>query len=105
MPRRRALNLWATLAVIPAALLLPNIVNAAANDLGSKATYERWKNGPPADLNFFPIAVWLQSPKNAARYTAAGSNVYVRLWRGQTEEQLKTLTEAGMWLTFAQASA
>ena len=104
MPRRRALNLWATLAVIPAALLLPNIVNAAANDLGSKATYARWKNGPPADLNFFPIAVWLQSPKNAARYKAAGINVYVGLWRGPTEEQLQTLKEAGMRLICAQNS-
>src|ERR1044071_3172543 len=32
----------------------------------------------------FPIAVWLQSPSNAARYQAAGVNLYVGLWKGPT---------------------
>jgi hypothetical protein len=44
-----------------------------------------WKNGPSVDPNYFPIAVWLQDPKNAGRYKPAGINLYVGLWRGPTE--------------------
>jgi hypothetical protein len=58
---------------------------------------------PPADRpaslgdgTFFPIGVWLQNPKNATRYRAAGFNLYVGLWRGPTEEQLRQLKQAGM---------
>ncbi|MGB9876265.1 MAG: hypothetical protein ACPLPS_00690 [bacterium] len=58
--------------------------------------YFRWKKGPPKDLNFFPIAVWLQDPKNAQRYKEAGFNLYVGLWKGPTEEQLEALRKAGM---------
>ncbi|MBU6401410.1 MAG: hypothetical protein KGS61_13925 [Verrucomicrobia bacterium] len=57
---------------------------------------------PWSDPNFFPIAVWLQSPGNAARYRAAGFNSYVGLWRGPTEEQLTTLKQAGMRLICGQ---
>ena len=32
-------------------------------------------SGQPADEAFFPIAVWLQDPRNAARYQAAGINL------------------------------
>jgi hypothetical protein len=52
--------------------------------------------GRPADPAFFPIAVWLQDPANAARYQKAGINIYVALWRGPTEAQLATLRAAGM---------
>jgi hypothetical protein len=38
-----------------------------------------------SDPNFFPLAVWLQSPNNAAKYKAAGINTYVGLWRGPTD--------------------
>ena len=58
--------------------------------------YTQWKNGPPADENYFPIAVWLQSPANAARYKAAGINLYVGLWRGPTSNQLADLHKAGI---------
>ena len=46
--------------------------------------------------DFFPIAVWLQSPHNAARYKAAGINLYVGLWNGPTEAQLADLAKSGM---------
>lgn len=62
----------------------------------SAAPYARWKNGPPSDPSFFPIAVWLQNPSKAERYKAAGFNVYVGLWRGPTEAQLAALKAAGM---------
>ncbi|MGQ9732148.1 MAG: hypothetical protein ACUVX8_12845 [Candidatus Zipacnadales bacterium] len=58
--------------------------------------YRIWEKGPPSDSSFFPIAVWLQSPKNAARYKAAGINVYVGLWQGPTEQQLADLEAADM---------
>jgi hypothetical protein len=58
--------------------------------------YARWQNGPPSDSTYFPIAVWLQDPKNAGRYKAAGINLYVGLWRGPSEAQLTALEKAGM---------
>ncbi|MBK8979300.1 MAG: hypothetical protein IPM29_25665 [Planctomycetes bacterium] len=53
-------------------------------------------DGRPTDPDCFPIAVWLQSPRNATRYREAGINLYVGLWRGPTEEQLGQLRAAGM---------
>jgi hypothetical protein len=66
------------------------------NQVSDKNAFAQWKNGPPSDPNYFPIAVWLQSPRNATRFKSAGINLYVGLWNGPTEEQLKALTEAGM---------
>lgn len=51
---------------------------------------------PLADPTLFPIAVWLQDPNQAGRYKAAGFNLYVALWNGPTEAQLKNPTAAGM---------
>jgi len=58
--------------------------------------------GPSRDPNFFPIGVWLQSPRRAALYKKAGINLYVGLWNGPTEEQLKELKAAGMPVICAQ---
>jgi hypothetical protein len=58
--------------------------------------------GVLADPSFFPIAVWLQDPRQATRYKEAGINLYVALWRGPTEEQLATLQAAGMHLICRQ---
>lgn len=55
-----------------------------------------WKTGVWADPNFFPIAIWLQSPANAEKYKAAGINTYVALWRGPTAAQLDALKQAGL---------
>jgi hypothetical protein len=64
--------------------------------------YSAWKSGPNHDPAFFPIAVWLQSPTNAASYKAAGFNTFVGLWEGPTEEQLAQLRRAGMAVVCAQ---
>ncbi len=64
--------------------------------------YAAWTNGPPARADFFPVAVWLQSPANAARYKAAGINLYVGLWRGPTEAQLAELKKHGLRVICAQ---
>lgn len=64
--------------------------------------YQRWAGGPPTDPGHFPIAVWLQSPANAARYKTAGINLYVGPWKGPTEGQLAALRAAGMPVICAQ---
>lgn len=77
-----------------------SLVGVALISSGEEApmrnVYARWKYGPPSNPSFFPIAVWLQQPKNAPRYQKAGFNLYVGLWRGPTEEQLAALREAKM---------
>lgn len=50
------------------------------------------------DDSFFPLCVWLQSPRNAERFKAAGINTYVGLWRGPNEEQFSQLKAAGLKL-------
>lgn len=58
--------------------------------------YASWRNGPSRDAQFFPIGVWLQSPKKAKQYLDAGFNTYVGLWKGPTEAQLTELKKASM---------
>jgi hypothetical protein len=58
--------------------------------------YACWSQGPPSEVGFFPIAVWLQAPAKARQYREAGINTYVGLWHGPTEEQLAALKAAGM---------
>jgi hypothetical protein len=73
-----------------------------ADEPRPRGPYAAWKNGPPADADFFPLAVWVQNPANAARYKAAGINLYVGLWRGPTERQLAELKRHGMLVICAQ---
>ncbi len=58
--------------------------------------------GLPQTPDFFPLAVWLQSPANAERYKAIGINTFVGLYRGPTEEQLDALDRAGIRLICGQ---
>ena len=62
----------------------------------SASVYAKWQNGPLTADDYFPIAVWLQEPRNAAKYKAAGFNLYVGLWEGPTKAQLDALEAAGM---------
>jgi hypothetical protein len=81
------------------ALLVPGCGSAALSpELAPMpaSPYAQWKRGPSPDPEYFPIGVWLQDPKNAARFKEAGINLYVGLWEGPTEEQLAGLREAGM---------
>ena len=80
-----------THAVITIVALLGLVVPA----IGDPA-YKQWSHGPSADPSYFPIAVWLQEPRLAPKYKAAGFNVYVGLWRGPTEQQLAELKKDGM---------
>ena len=63
-------------------------VTAAAD----KPNWTHW----PSDPNFFPISVWVQDPRNAAKYKAVGINLFVGLWEGPTEDQLAALSKAEM---------
>jgi hypothetical protein len=56
----------------------------------------KWKNGPSSDSGYFPLAVWLQDPKNAPKYQALGINVYVGLWEGPSAGQIAELKKHGM---------
>ena len=53
---------------------------------GGAAYYERWSLGPPSDHDYFPIAVWLQSPPNAGRFKDVGVNLFIALYRGTVEK-------------------
>ena len=77
-------------------LLVGALSSGFAAAIQDASPYSQWKNGPPSDPDYFPIAVWLQNPRNAVRYKAAGINLYVGLWRGPTTNQLAELQKAGM---------
>ncbi len=52
--------------------------------------------GPSTAPGSVPIGVWLQDPRDAKAYQAAGINLYVGLWEGPTPEQLNQLKLAKM---------
>jgi len=79
-------------------ILTTNLGAALGQVASATSPYHQWKNGPPRDDAFFPIAVWLQPPGKARLYLDAGFNTYVGLWKGPTEEQLAELKRAGMKL-------
>jgi len=95
--------LLARALVFAFALIAAFPFRAAAAEHTSSSPYARWKNGPPADENYFPIAVWLQNPANAARFKAAGINLYVGLYRGPTSNQLAQLRAAGVSVICSQS--
>lgn len=83
--------------IVLAAIVLSSLSRAGAAEASEPTSpYAQWKNGISSDENYFPIAVWLQDPKNAAKYKEAGINLYIGLWKGPTEEHLSALKEAGM---------
>jgi len=83
-------------------LLSISSLRAPAADPAALPTIALPESNPLRDPNFFPIAVWLQDPKNAERYKAAGINVYVALWRGPTRDQLDALEKAGLRVICSQ---
>lgn len=90
-------NVWILAALIWAAVTNQGPAAAdAAPAAENKPTYAAWKNGPGRDPTYFPIAVWLQSPRNAAKYKALGVNLYIGLWKGPTAEQIAELKRHDM---------
>lgn len=78
------------------------IESSSAVYISGQSPYAKWENGPPHDENFFPVGVWLQQPKKAEKYKAAGINVYIALYDGPTENQLAVLKNAGMKVICSQ---
>lgn len=101
-PSRVAVIHTVSAATILLATGMVGVRGAAAGEPEAARRYQAWSHGPPADPGYFPIAVWLQSPRNAEKYKAAGINLYVGLWKGPTEEQLDALRAAGMPVVCSQ---
>ena len=93
MTSKKLQRLSAALMIVLAAL--PLLAQPAGVSTNS-STRIFTRDGLPADTNFFPIAVWCQSPANAGRFQAAGINLYVALWEGPTAAQLDALQTARM---------
>lgn len=75
-----------------AATLASLVLIAAVHAPGAETnTDNRWSNGPNTDASHFPIAVWLQNPRNAPKYKALGVNLYIGLWDGPTDRQIAEL--------------
>ena len=83
-------------------LLFVLVTHRFLGPLPASAAQPQWMHGPPADPAFFPIAVWLQNPRNADAYAKAGVNLYFGLWQGPTEQQLQQLKAANMLTVCAQ---
>lgn len=90
------------LSPIPALLCLAVVIcplpaaGVSPNAGASGNPYQPWELGPNRSKDYFPIAVWAQSPSLAPRYQAAGINLYVGLWEGPTEAQLAELKQHNM---------
>ncbi|MDZ7345903.1 MAG: hypothetical protein ONA69_03835, partial [candidate division KSB1 bacterium] len=71
---------------------------------GGPAYYAQWPNGPSPASDFFPIAVWLQSPEagTAKTYKAVGINTFIGLWQGPTAGQLNAVASLGLKTICAQ---
>src|SRR5947209_3214611 len=87
--RKRQTMKQVTTRILTALFLIAcGLALSAQKTRDATAEYAKWTHGPPASRDYFPIAVWLQSPASAAKFKAAGINLYVGLWQGPTEEQL-----------------
>jgi hypothetical protein len=71
-------------------------VSALATSARADSPYAPFKNGPSTADDYFPIAVWLQSPTRASQYQAIGINTFVGIWRTPTAEQLAELQKHGI---------
>jgi hypothetical protein len=77
--------------IIWAAAVLATAANARA-----ESPYAKWENGPAKGDDYFPIAVWVQQPRNAEKYKAIGVNLYVSQSGRLDAERLAELERAGM---------
>ncbi len=80
-------------AFLGGAAMISAAIPATAAEQGQRAAYA---NGLPTDPSYFPIGVWLQSPRFAPEYRAIGVNLFVGLYKGPTEDQLAELARNRM---------
>jgi hypothetical protein len=100
----RTLVAWIGIVAIGIVAAAAGNAKAAADAARAKPhpSYAVWKNGPDKTDAYFPLAVWLQEPKNAPKYRAIGINLYVALWDGPNEKQIAELKKDGMPVICAQ---
>jgi hypothetical protein len=67
-----------------------------ATSVRAESPYGKWENGLSKSEDYFPIAVWVQQPRNAEKYKAVGINLYVGLSGRLDEEHVAALEKAGM---------
>ncbi len=95
----------ALLTVLAVVLAYGSFINPASAQDPSNSPYAQWKNGPPTDPDYFPIAVWLQPAKYVPQLKNAGVNLVIGVWRGPTEKHLADFRELGMPLICHQTEA
>src|SRR5688572_28357789 len=66
-----------------ALLALACLICASGNAM-AQSPYAQWSNGPSTNAGYFPIGVWVQNPKNADRYKAAGRRAVAWTYRRAT---------------------
>ena len=67
--------------------------------------WTEYTNGFPAEGRFFPLAVWQQSPHDAARYKSMGINTFVGLPDRPTEAGLEELAKQGIFAVSQESEA
>lgn len=97
LKRRLIASVFACAAAIVCAFLI-----GWGSDLNAQAGERSFSRGLPTDPGFFPLAVWLQNPTNAAALKAIGINTFVGLWRPPTAAELARLESQGMNLIVEQ---
>jgi len=93
-----ALAAWVPMAAFPGS-------GPLRAEQASGANLSKFVNGLPTNPNFFPIAVWLQQPKNARAFKAIGVNTFVGLWHPPTAEGLAQFEREGIHLVLEQTPA
>lgn len=88
MPKNRRLPISMAAVIFVLAVLVNSTSSPGAAILAS--------NGLATSPDYFPIAVWLQSPSNATAYKAAGINLYIGLYNGPVQADLDQLKTASM---------
>ena len=83
------LRFWVIAALILSFTVISRAQSTADTYLpweGGPAYYTQWAFGPPSGRDYFPIAVWLQSPSNAGRFKDVGVNLFIGLSNGTVEK-------------------
>lgn len=64
--------------------------------------YAQWKNGPSSDPNYFPLAVWMQSPAHIREFQDIGINTFIGYWGKLNQADLDLFARSGMSLVLGQ---
>ena len=70
----------------------------------SISPYVQWENGPPKDPGYFPLAVWMQSPRHVREYQSIGINTFVGHWGDLNQADLDVFANSGMSLIVGQSA-